>query len=284
MERRASRKDVLAFYEELPFNYRAEPVAHADEIRRADPLQSYPPLIALLKTKPRLLDVGCGAGWLPNSAAYHHRCSAHGIDFNPLAVKRAREVARELGIDAQFEVADLFDYRPTKPFPLVTSIGVLHHSTDGCLGALAHIAESMVDIDGRMFIGLYHAFARRPFLSHFAKLKSEGADVEELYAEFSRLRSGGAGLPEDETYMRSWFRDQVLHPHETQHTLSEILPLLDDLGFELESTSINRFGPVQERSLLIAEEENLEKAAHLALERGRFLPGFFVFMARRRNS
>lgn len=281
MEQRGARKDVLAFYQGLPFNYRTDPSSHAEVIRRADPLQSYPPLVTLLRTRPRLLDVGCGAGWLVNSAAYHHGCPAHGIDFNPIAIERARDVARALGVHVQFEVADLFECRPARRFSLVTSIGVLHH-TDDCLGGLAHIAASIVDTDGRMFIGLYHAFARRPFLSHFARLKSQGADVEELYAEFCRLRGGG-DPPQDETYARSWFRDQVLHPHETQHTLKEILPLLDDLGFELESTSINRFGPMVERSRLFAEEELLEEAARTALEQGRYLPGFFVFMARRRS-
>ena len=281
--RPGARRDVLSFYEELPFNYRADPVAHADELRRADPIQSYPPLATLLTASPRLLDIGCGAGWLPIAAAYRYRCPAEGIDFNPIAVTRAQDVARALGVDVQFEVADLFNFRPPKRFPLVTCIGVLHH-TDDCLGGLAHIANSIVDADGRMFIGLYHTFARRPFLSHFAKLKSEGAGVEELYAEFGRLRLGGNASLQDETFMRSWFRDQVLHPHETQHTLAEILPVLDDLGFELEATSINRFGPALERSRLIAEEEALETAARVALAEGRYLPGFFVFMARRQRT
>jgi hypothetical protein len=163
---------------------------------------------------------------------------------------------------------------------LVTCIGVLHH-TDDCLGGLAHIARSMVEIEGRMFIGLYHAFGRRPFLAHFAEQRRKGASVEELYVEFARLRSGEKAAAQDETFMRSWFRDQVLHPHETQHTLAEILPVLDELGFELESTSVNRFGPVPERSRLVAEERYLEDAGRLALAEGRYFPGFFVFMARR---
>jgi hypothetical protein len=148
---------------------------------------------------------------------------------------------------------------------------------------LAHIAESMIDADGRMFIGLYHAFARRPFLAHFGEMKRKGAGSEELYAAFKALRSGDPAATQDETFLRSWFRDQVLHPHETQHTLAEIIPLLDALGFELESTSTNRFGPLPKLSQLIADEAELENAARSALEEGRYLPGFFVFMARRKR-
>src|SRR3954469_20004664 len=136
--RPGARRDVLAFYEQLPFNYRTDAGAHAEEWRGGDPIRSSPPLAALLNSKTRLLDVGCGAGWLPLSAAYWHRCSATGIDFNPVAIARARAVAEALGIRVRFEVADLFDFTPTERFSLVTSVGVLHH-TDDCLGALVHI-------------------------------------------------------------------------------------------------------------------------------------------------
>ncbi len=273
---------MLAFYEELPFNYSTDAAAQADEIRRLDPLQSYPPVAAVLALRPRLLDIGCGTGWLANAAAYRYRCAAYGIDFNPIAIIRARAVARDLEIDTRFEVADLFNYRPDKRFSLVTCIGVLHH-TDDCLGGLAHIADSMVDVDGRMFIGLYHAFGRRPFSAHFDKMKNQGASTEELYGEFKRLRTGGGASPQDETLMRSWFRDQVLHPHETRHTFMEIMPVMDRLGFAIESTSTNHFEAMPTRSELMAQEEELENTGRSALAEGRYFPGFFLFMARRRG-
>jgi hypothetical protein len=164
----------------------------------------------------------------------------------------------------------------------VTCIGVLRH-TDDCLGGLAHIADSLVDVDGRMFIGLYHAFGRRPFLAHFDKMKNQRASTKELYGEFKRLRTGGGASPQDETLMRSWFRDQVLHPHETQHTFTEIMPVMDRLGFEIESTSTNQFEAMPARSELMAQEEELENIGRSALAKGRYFPGFFLFMARRRR-
>ena len=124
---------------------------------------------------------------------------------------------------------------------MVTSIGVLHH-TDDCLGGIAHIGKSLVSEDGRMFIGLYHAFGRRPFLSHFDKMQRSGASEDALYAEFRKLRSGSAAA-EDETFVQSWFRDQVLHPHQTCHTLAEVLPLIEALGFVLEFNFHKSFRP-----------------------------------------
>jgi hypothetical protein len=53
---------------------------------------------------------------------------------------------------------------------------------------------------------------------------------------------------------RSWFRDQVMHPHETQHTLREISEWLTGAGLTLQSTSINAFAPIGDVALLFAQE------------------------------
>lgn len=274
-----ARTDVLAFYRELPFNHRRDAQTQAERLRAADPARGYPPLVTALRARPRLLDVGCGTGWLPNAAALHHRCPAHGVDFNPVAVDRAREVAGLLGVPVSFDVADLFTYRPTPRFDLVTSLGVLHH-TDDCTGGLVHIGQSMVAEGGRMIIGLYHEHARGPFLAHFDRMRRRGASEDAMYAEFRRLRTGGAAETDDDTFLRSWFRDQVLHPHETRHTLAEMLPVLADLGFTLESTSVNGFGPLpDDPGELRYRERALAHEARRALAAGRYDPGFFLFQA-----
>ena len=43
----------------------------------------------------------------------------------------------------------------------------------------------------------------------------------------------------------SWFRDQVLHPHETQHTYEEVLGWFEDLDFKVVSTSINNYANIK---------------------------------------
>jgi SAM-dependent methyltransferase len=276
----AARADVLEFYRDLPFNYRTSAAEHADAIRQQDSLKAYPPLVAALARRPRLIDVGCGAGWLVNTAAYHHGCAATGVDFNPVAVERAREVARHLEISPHFEAGDLFALRPAERYQLVTSIGVLHH-TDDCLGGIRHLADAVLAPAGRIFIGLYHEHGRRPFLHHFSAMRAAGANEQALFDEFARLACGSGTWERDETYLRSWFRDQVLHPHETCHTLAELLPLFDRLGLELESTSVNRFAPLPKRDALLAAEQELHAAGQRALKEGRYFPGFFVVMARR---
>ena len=267
--------EVLAFYRDLPFNYRVAPNHHADAIRSKNQLLQYSPLVHHLKPKTSLLDVGCGAGWLSLSAAWHYGCQVTGIDFNPVAVERARAVAEILSLPVSFSTADLFQFEAQTKFEIVTSIGVLHHTND-CLGAISRICSNFVQPGGHLFIGLYHRYGRKPFLDHFRQLRASGASEEEMLEDYRRLHP-----LDDETHLRSWFRDQVLHPHETQHTLAEMLPVLQDAGMTLTSTSINRFGPIDDPAAVAATEDSLRDVGEQRLKQGRYFPGFFVFLARK---
>jgi SAM-dependent methyltransferase len=271
---------VRAFYEELPFNYEAGEDAAAAQVR-GNPLRAYPDLDALLRTGGirSVLDVGCGAGWLANAVALHYPSVERvvGVDLCERALARAGEVATRLGTDDRvgFRRADLFAFTPDAPPDLVTSVGVLHHTAD-CAAAVRRVA-SFVDAGGWLFVGLYHAYGRRPFLELFAELLADGGE-EAAFARYQALNAGQG----DEVFLRSWFRDQVLHPHETQHTLEEVCGWLEPEGFSLRSSSINRCAPFAHPRELFARERDYEA---LSLRRnrdeGRFFPGFFTLLARR---
>jgi len=196
-------------------------------------------------------------------------------------IERAREIASLLKLrqGIVFEVADLFRFELAEPVDIVVSMGVLHHTND-CHGALERLCNSFVKPGGYVFVGLYHAYGRRPFLEHFARMKAAGASEEAMFAEYRRLHPE---LNED-TFARSWFRDQVLHPHETQHTLTELLPLLERCHMELRATSINGYTPITDYQDLERGERNLEKLGTLALNQGKYYPGFFVFLAQKRKA
>jgi 2-polyprenyl-3-methyl-5-hydroxy-6-metoxy-1,4-benzoquinol methylase len=265
----------MAFYRELPFNYRGCPQEHAAHICAVDQIRRYPVLVPLLRKGCSVLDVGCGAGWFSLSAAYHYRAAVTGIDFNEVAIARARDVAKALRVAVQFETADLFRWESGAPFDIVASLGVLHHTND-CLAALRRCAQH-VRSGGHLFVGLYHRYGRRTFLEHFRGLRAAGAGEAELLEHYRRLH---ASLT-DEVHLRSWFRDQVLHPHETQHTLREVVPLLQDCGLGLVSSSLNGFAPFGDVEELFAAEPALEAVGAERLARGQYYPGFFLFLARK---
>ena len=130
---------------------------------------------------------------------------------------------------------------------------------------------------GHTLIGLYHAYGRKPFLEHFAAMKADGASEEALLDRYRQLHPSYT----NETHLRSWFRDQVLHPHETQHTLAELLPVMAKCGMTLEATSINRFGPIDSIDAVVAQEKSYEGIAEERLREGKYFPGFFVVLARK---
>jgi SAM-dependent methyltransferase len=209
--------------------------------------------------------------------AHHYGASATGIDFNPVAIARAREVAALAAVDVDFVVADLFAFEPDRPFDLVTSLGALHHTND-CLAAVRRCATTFVATGGTFFLGLYHAHGRRPFLQAFAERRRAGVSEETLFDAYARLRPHHHADP---TFLRSWFRDQVLHPHETQHTLAEIVPVLEGCGLTFVATSINDFAPITDREALYRQEALLFDRGRQALDRGEFFPGFFIVVARK---
>jgi 2-polyprenyl-3-methyl-5-hydroxy-6-metoxy-1,4-benzoquinol methylase len=268
--------DVLTFYRELPFNYRESAGDHAEKIMRMNQLLSYPVLLPLLANGASILDVGCGVGWFGLTAAYYYGCKTTGIDFNDLVIERAREVAEALKVPASFQVTDLFKFAAPIQYDLVTSLGVLHHTND-CRAALDWLCTHYVKPGGHVFVGLYHQYGRRPFLEHFRQMRAAGASETDMFERYKSLHSSLT----DETHQLSWFRDQVLHPHETQHTLRELMSVLEARGMRLVSTSINAFAQFGNMQEIFEAEPRLEKVAIERLRQNRYYPGFFVFLARK---
>ena len=247
-------KNVLDFYKELPFNYRESVEEHALSVLKNK--NTYDSLNLILKPKTKVLEIGCGAGWFSNSIAYHNKCDVTAIDFNPVVIERAKQVAEYIGNSINFQVADLFEYE-IKPVDLIVSLGVLHHTED-CIAALEKICQSAKNY---IFIGLYHKYGRKPFLDEFQKMNDE----EEMFKRYCELDSRFT----DETHLRSWFRDQVLHPHETTHTMEEVNKILYENNMELIWSSIE------------GDEKLYEDLTRAKLSNNEYWPGFFTFLARR---
>jgi ubiquinone/menaquinone biosynthesis C-methylase UbiE len=86
---------------------------------------AYPVFLDLLQVTPgrRLLDIGCGPGWLLK-AAVEKGLDAYGFDFSEEAIK----LSRQNSPTAHSEVGDVTQIRqPNQFFDYVTCIGVLEH-------------------------------------------------------------------------------------------------------------------------------------------------------------
>lgn len=291
------RARVNRFYEELPFNVNQSPAEAARLIRAGNTVrQSYPALHSLLQRRrgQRVLDLGCGAGWFANTLAAHYGAEIHGVDLCDHALGFARGVCAELGVSNRvtFHQRDLFALTAASlggaPFDIVNSLGVLHHTHD-CRAALLRVLP-LVGPGGFLHLGLYHLHGRRPFLEMFADLRScldaDRTDVEwqrleaAAFAQFRRLYPPTVT---DETLLRSWFRDQVLHPHETQHTVREVYDWLNGADFDCVTTSLAKFEPVNDWPAVFRAEEQLAEVSYRKnVVDSTYYPGFFVVLARRR--
>lgn len=264
--------EVLEFYKELPFNYKSNAGIHAEEVLRFDIASTYPTLAKILNRDTRVLELGCGTGWLSLAMNLQHQCHVHGVDINPVVIDRARDVSDKLGAGVTFEVQNLFEYVPSESFDVVVSMGVLHH-TPSVSDALERICTELLDDGGHAFIGLYHAWGRKPFLEHFETLKASRASEQDLFQEYKLLHS----WLDDELHLQSWFKDQVLHPHETHHTLEEVLNVIQPCGCEIIDTSLNQYAPISDLQKIIDAEYEQETIARKKLKNGTYFPGFFTF-------
>ena len=260
-------KKVLDFYKIMPFNVYGDLDKACENIKNNPIIRIYPFLKEDLLNAVNILDVGCGGGWLVNNIGYHFKSKIiTGIDFNSVAIKFALAVSEKLNLNNKFEIQDLFKFNK-KDFDLILSMGVLHH-TNNCLGALDHICK-LGSKKSNIYIGLYHKFARKPFLDFVDSIKHLDEDQKfRKYQEIHKLT--------DEMHLKSWFRDQVLHPHETQHTLLEVLEIFKKNNYVFGGTSINHFKKVDNIEKIFQEEKKLFDYASKKIKNKIYYPGFFI--------
>jgi SAM-dependent methyltransferase len=116
-------------------------------------------------------------------------------------------------------------FRPpfrAESFDVVVSNGVLHHTSD-CAAAFRSIAP-LVKPGGIIIIGLYNWLGRLPTLWRrwlIDRFGETGALLD------YRLRDKGEAARRE-----AWFMDQYKHPHETRHSMDEVLAWFDAAGFE----------------------------------------------------
>ena len=279
-------KEVKSFYKDTPFNYTDDVNFFTRNITSNNQILEYEDLHKLLAIRFNLkrqkkinsiIEFGCGTGWLSNSLSYYYGKDVLGVDFTKKAIDKAKEVSNTLKLSSNFKVSNLFDYKDNNKYDLVISLGVLHHTED-CKAAFKSISK-FVKPGGYFYVGLYHLYERRPmlrFLKNYARWHGDSS----AFNLFKKMRNN----IDSEQHNYSWFRDQVLHPHETQHTLMEVNHWLKEISFKLESTSINKYKSLRNFTLtsLYKAERELEKYSfNKNIEQLKFNPGYFTICARK---
>ncbi len=277
-------KEVINFYKDNPFNFSEDISVYFDSIKNSNQVLEYEDLHRILSKKfgsenkiKNIIEFGCGTGWLTNTISYYYKKNVHAVDFTKKAIDTAKSVSNSLGVYPKYTHSNIFDFEDSNVYDLVISLGVLHHTID-CHKAFKKIS-SFVKSGGLIYVGLYHYYGRRPMLKLLQEY-SYWHGENSAYNLFKKMNSS----MQDKDHSFSWFRDQVIHPHETQHTLKEISSWIKEIGFELVSTSINNYKNLKnfsEQKLDHLEQEMETYSYQRNIKDQKFTPGYFTFCARK---
>ncbi len=280
-------KEVKEFYRDTPFNFSNDLQIYLDSINDLNQIHEYKDLHKLLSNpilpfqKPKvnsIIEFGCGTGWLCNTIAhYYKKRDITAVDFTSKALSVAKKVSSKLNININYKNYDIFNYSDERKYDLVVSTGVLHHTKD-CKRAFNYISK-FVNTGGYLYIGLYHLYSRTPMLN-FLQSINRWYGENASYNLFRRMNKSMNDL--EHNY--SWFRDQVLYPHETQHTYEEVLNWFNEIGFKVSSTSINNYANIKKfkKEELFKLERKLEEYSYNQnVEKLEFNPGFFTICGKK---
>lgn len=171
----------------------------------------------------RVVEIGCGTGQLTNFLSIAQR-SVLGVDACLNSLRLAQKFKEEHGLErASFAQMNLF--RPALKdgfFDVVISNGVLHHTAD-CKGAFQRISR-LARPGGYVVVGLYNGYSRK--LHHARRSLFRWTGLTSRWLD-PRLRQGAAVRQ-----ARARFQEQYCHPHETCHTISEVLGWMEECGLE----------------------------------------------------
>jgi SAM-dependent methyltransferase len=172
----------------------------------------------------KILEVGCGTGQMTNFLGMGRGRTCVGSDICLNSLRLATGFRDRFAINnSHFVQMNLFDpFFKEHSFDFIISNGVLHHTGDARL-AFQSIAR-LLKPGGYIIIGLYNWLGRLPTLWLRSLINSVG-DAAGLLD--SRLRS-----ERDAGRRKAWFRDQYKHPHESKHSIDEVMGWFNDAGFD----------------------------------------------------
>ncbi len=166
-----------------------------------------------------IIDVGTGTGQLSAYLSLRRKC-VYGIDFSGSSLNKARKLKEKLKLNSlTLKKVDIMKpIKINKQFDYVLCLGVLHH-TENAYKAFENIIPLMKK-DSKIAIGLYNRYGRMPLNIRKFLAKTIFRNNQKVKEYFIKLQIGNTN---DKERARGWWNDQYKHPHETTHTIGEVL-------------------------------------------------------------
>ncbi len=221
----AVAEPVRSFYEQNPFPNYDDLDSSASLASKARRGRFAHLLDEGIPARAKILEVGCGTGQLSNFLARVPDRGVVAIDFCLNSLKLAQAFKQENGLDnVTFAQMNLF--RPAltpESFDVVLCNGVLHHTESPEQGFLS--ISRLVRPRGFLIVGLYNTWGRWPTDLRRKLFRLSGGRLHFLDPH---LRNPAVGPRRK----HSWLMDQYYHPHESKHSMGEVIGWFAEHGFD----------------------------------------------------
>jgi 2-polyprenyl-3-methyl-5-hydroxy-6-metoxy-1,4-benzoquinol methylase len=159
-----------------------------------------------------ILECGCGTGQLSHFLSLNNN-NVLGIDLSLASLKLAVEHKLRNSLPrAAFTQMNIFELGVNDAsFDVVISTGVLHHTRDA-RRAFASIVRKAKP-GGIVVVGLYNYYGRVPTWIRSKLVGTLGPNIDHVVR--NRIR--------DKRKAEIWIKDQYYNPHETWHSIDEVL-------------------------------------------------------------
>lgn len=225
---------VQDFYNRFPFpNYELKRFNSKEDLE----ILAYSFAKILDRSIPKeatIIDVGTGTGQLSAFLSLRRKC-VWGIDFSDFSLEKAQKLKNKLKLDSwHLKKVDILDEKQIESlgkFDYVLCLGVLHHTGNAYL-AFKNVLK-LVKLGGHIAIGLYNLFGRIPLKIRKLLAKTIFKNNDKVKDYFIKIQIRDI---KDKERVRGWWNDQYNHPHETSHTIGEILRWFKNNGVEYMQT------------------------------------------------
>lgn len=182
-----------------------------------------------------IIDIGTGTGQLSAFLSLRRK-NVWGIDFSDSSLNKAMMLKKKLKLNTWYlKKVNILDKKQIKDigrkFDYVLCLGVLHH-TGNAKQAFKNILK-LLKPNGYIAVGLYNTYGRIPLKIRIFLAKTIFKNNNSVKDYFIRMQIGDI---EDKERARGWWNDQYLHPHETTHTVQEVLRWFKDNNIEYYQT------------------------------------------------
>lgn len=240
---------VKSFYEENPFpSY--EGLEEFSELVNKGSLNGFSSnLLKAVGYNKKILECGCGTGQLSHFLQLNNN-HVLGVDMSLASLELAVEHKNRNGLArSAFAQMNIFDLAvKDNSFDIVISHGVLHHTYDA-RKAFTHIVRKLKP-GGIVMVGLYNYYARIPTWVRSKLVGLFGQNID--YVVRNRIH--------DSQKADIWIKDQYYNPHETWHSIDEVMGWFAENNINYVNCSPGIMGTSGEDNSLLFEQSDLGTA------------------------